>query len=357
MIIITDISITLEENVVNKIVRNLYCFLYIICTKVYLECAMPGYRRFVTYLFRYEMGKKGENCGFAKVEVRQGRCRIELQIKGYPDQVLTAYLLVGTDEIPKGIPIGELVIKNGVGSSVFIVEVEAVGNTSYSMDDMRGLYLSGSTDQFIASQWDDVERNWANFTLYEEEPKEEGAEKRMEKEDSDETYQDLEKEERDKDKVKNQEKEGGVGEEESSGQELHATQTGAVALEQPYLLADAWEENWQRFTAMHPVFCPFDEDDGVFGVKMELRDFKILPKEHWNLANNSFLLHGYFNYHYVLFGYMEGEQKRWFVGIPGIFQNQEQLLAGIFGFPEFRTKQLTRQKTGEFGYWYRYLNL
>ena len=36
---------------------------------------------------------------------------------------------------------------------------------------------------------------------------------------------------------------------------------------------------------------------------------------------------------------------------------QEQLLAGIFGFPEFRTKQVTRQKTGEFGYWYRYLDM
>ena len=75
------------------------------------------------------------------------------------------------------------------------------------------------------------------------------------------------------------------------------------------------------------------------------------------LYYNSFLLHGYYNYQMLLFGYMQGEAKQWFLGIPGVFSNQEQLLAGIFGFPEFRTKQVTRQKTGEFGYWYRYLDM
>ncbi|MCD7865877.1 MAG: DUF6128 domain-containing protein, partial [Clostridiales bacterium] len=72
---------------------------------------------------------------------------------------------------------------------------------------------------------------------------------------------------------------------------------------------------------------------------------------------NSFLLHGYFNYKYLLFGHMDGEEKHWFVAVPGVFQNQEQLLAGIFGFTEFRTKHVTKQRTGEFGFWYRLLDL
>ena len=62
-------------------------------------------------------------------------------------------------------------------------------------------------------------------------------------------------------------------------------------------------------------------------------------------------------YKMVLFGYMEAEQRQWFLGVPGVFSNQEQLMAGIFGFPEFRTKQMTRQKTGEFGYWYRFIEI
>ena len=119
----------------------------------------------------------------------------------------------------------------------------------------------------------------------------------------------------------------------------------------------AWEKQWECFCAAHPLCCPFDEDGNVYAVKLQMQDFKILPKEYQYLANNSFLLHGYFNYKMVLFGYMEAEQRQWFLGVPGVFSNQEQLMAGIFGFPEFRTKQMTRQKTGEFGYWYRFIEI
>ncbi|MCD8217506.1 MAG: DUF6128 domain-containing protein, partial [Clostridiales bacterium] len=101
----------------------------------------------------------------------------------------------------------------------------------------------------------------------------------------------------------------------------------------------------------------FDEEKNIYAVKMDLRDVRSLPKKYWQLANNSFLLHGYFNYRYILLGCEDGEKKRWFVAVPGVFQNQEQLLAGLFGFGEFRTKQLTKQKTGEFGFWYRYLEM
>ena len=146
--------------------------------------------------------------------------------------------------------------------------------------------------------------------------------------------------------------------------ELQATQQTVAVSEKNFSLTmgmekmlSAWETEWERFTATHTLFCPFDEDEGVYGVKLQLQDFKVLPKQYHYLANNSFLLHGYYNYQMLLFGYMQGEAKQWFLGIPGVFSNQEQLLAGIFGFPEFRTKQVTRQKTGEFGYWYRYLDM
>lgn len=75
----------------------------------------------------------------------------------------------------------------------------------------------------------------------------------------------------------------------------------------------------------------------MYAVKLQMQDFKILPKEYQYLANNSFLLHGYFNYKMVLFGYMEAEQRQWFLGVPGVFSNQEQLMAGIFrisGIPD-----------------------
>ncbi|MCD8109216.1 MAG: DUF6128 domain-containing protein, partial [Clostridiales bacterium] len=123
----------------------------------------------------------------------------------------------------------------------------------------------------------------------------------------------------------------------------------------PYM--SAWEKQWQRFCASHPILCPFDEAKDIYAVKMDLRDIRMLPRQYHSLANNSFLLHGYFNYRYLLFGHMDREERRWFIAVPGVFQNQEQLLAGVFGFTEFRTKHMTKQKTGEFGFWYRCLEL
>ncbi len=419
---------------------------------------MPGYRRFVTYLFQYQNRKKGGNCGFAKVEVRQERCRIELQVKSYEEKQFPVYLFAREEEQLKGIYLGELAVKNGTGRAAFVITADDIAGTPYGIDDMRGLYLAGDGSNFIASQWDDADTVWNTFSphkktqeeinggdseiqdngekrnnieenlekeehkaasdkeniLFSDEKKAEGSvDKRKEEwrnvseknteeknvsEKNTEGKNMSEKNAEEKNMGEKNAEEKNMGEknaeeknmgEKNTGEkdmsekdvkernenndiqtdmikaspqeerqpELSATQAASATAAQPYRFLHTWEQQWQRFIAAHPVFCPFDEDEGVYGVKMELRDFKILPRQYWYLANNSFLLHGYFNYRYVLFGYMDGEQKRWFIGIPGIFQNQEQILAGAFGFPEFRTKQLTRQKTGEFGYWYRCLDL
>ena len=49
---------------------------------------VAGYRRFVAYVYEYLKEKKGNNCGFIKVEVREQRCTLEvhLQCPGIPAQ-------------------------------------------------------------------------------------------------------------------------------------------------------------------------------------------------------------------------------------------------------------------------------
>ena len=66
---------------------------------------------------------------------------------------------------------------------------------------------------------------------------------------------------------------------------------------------------------------------------MELNDLRELPKQHWYLGNNSFLLHGFFNYHHLLFGRLP--DGKWFIGVPGIYARQERVMASVFGFPGF----------------------
>ena len=122
-------------------------------------------------------------------------------------------------------------------------------------------------------------------------------------------------------------------------------------------LPENWEQKWKFILENYPVMTPFAGDESTICVRLELKDIRLLPKPYWYLGNNSFLLHGFFNYRYLILGAVEkSEKKRWFIGIPGVYQNPERVMAALFGFPEFRNEKSVPVNTGEFGYWYRYLN-
>ena len=134
------------------------------------------------------------------------------------------------------------------------------------------------------------------------------------------------------------------------GESIQATEAAAQPTEQP------WAMKWQFMLENYPVMTPFEGEDEVLCIRMELKDLRLLPKRYWYLGNNSFLLHGFFNYRYIILGAMqEKRQKRWFLGVPGVFQSQEKVMAAIFGFPEYKSEKISEQKTGQFGYWYRFL--
>ena len=92
--------------------------------------------------------------------------------------------------------------------------------------------------------------------------------------------------------------------------------------------------------------------------KIQRQDLSRLPRKEWKIANNSFLLHGYYNYHHLL--YIEENDEVW-IGVPGIFHEREQRAARTFGFPEFRRltndeielDENERNLYEDFGYWCR----
>ncbi len=119
-----------------------------------------------------------------------------------------------------------------------------------------------------------------------------------------------------------------------------------------------WKAIWENLTENHPLFTPFDDRETVC-IQIELRELRDLPRRYWYLGNNSFLLHGFFNYRYLVVGKTGG--GRWFLGVPGIYQRQERVLAAIFGFPEFvptaaaEDESETGEPVNRFGCWYRYI--
>ena len=92
--------------------------------------------------------------------------------------------------------------------------------------------------------------------------------------------------------------------------------------------------------------------------KIQRQDLSRLPRQEWKLANNSFLLHGFYNYHHLL--YIEDGEEIW-IGVPGIYHEKEGAAAKAFGFPKFRrldefeiTLEPKEQNTyDDFGYWCR----
>ena len=88
--------------------------------------------------------------------------------------------------------------------------------------------------------------------------------------------------------------------------------------------------------------------------KISLSDIKTLPKKNWYMCNNSFLIHGFFNYRYLMLKTVStGEKKELYLGVPGIYERPEYAMALVFGFPDFEPadKQNKPLENGVFGYW------
>lgn len=92
--------------------------------------------------------------------------------------------------------------------------------------------------------------------------------------------------------------------------------------------------------------------------KIERKDISRLPRKEWRLANNSFLLHGFYNYHHLL--YIEEDGEIW-IGVPGIYHEKEKMAANAFGFTDFRRmtdveidlEENEKNTYEDFGYWCR----
>lgn len=75
---------------------------------------------------------------------------------------------------------------------------------------------------------------------------------------------------------------------------------------------------------------------GVSFRRIDITDIRGLPKSNWHLCSNSFLIHGFFNYHYLILKTVEdGNGKVCYLGVPGIYEQPERMMATMFGFPEF----------------------
>jgi len=287
---------------------------------------MAGMQRFVTYIYAYENGQKMNNTGYAKIETRGDRGKVEIHfVNGgiYRGKGSVAFLYAENGKLIF-IPAGEFMIESGEGKSVVPFRTDVLAGTDLGFAKMDGIYIADSESGMYLSFWKDVsvenflEENFVEYSLDMPLPETVAVAK-------EEIMKDVEQE------------------------SLHTMEIPMRNVFPSYTMEDIWK-NIARTKA------PVQINNEVSAIQIELNDLRELPKQYWYLGNNSFLLHGFFNYRHLLFGRLP--DGKWFIGVPGIYARQERVMASVFGFRGFMhigEEETVTPREKQQGVWYHIL--
>lgn len=333
---------------------------------------MAGMKRFVTYIYAYEEEKKGSNVGFARIEIRGQDARIEIHLRGVyaASAACRVYLFQREASGGKeatgvtGVLVGEMKLANGSGDGVVVLKGGRVGASPYGITEMEGLFFVIGEERILMSRWREGAPFKVGLSGFREWQPEETKEKTAEKGLAAETA--AQNEVREAAAAQPEQKEqtpaqdvpsGSRVETAAAGEEMEAIHATELPMRNLFPEYD-WNAVWEELCREHKPVALFEEWD-MQCIQLELKDLRSLPKKYWYLGNNSFLLHGFFNYRYLLLG--RTAEERWFPGVPGVYQRQERVMAAIFGFPEFFAagpggeRGGGREPVNHFGCWVRYI--
>ena len=82
----------------------------------------------------------------------------------------------------------------------------------------------------------------------------------------------------------------------------------------------------------------FDDDYYYDCIEVTPETLRKLPVEDEVIVNNSFLIHGFYNYKHLLLGRVRENENhtRYFIGVPGMYSNRDRFMASMFGFDNFK---------------------
>ena len=262
---------------------------------------MNQYRRIVSYLYKYGNGKKGENTGFVRIDTRPEGIRLHFRIKDLrmmDEKRLKIYFYFHKGNRMQLIFVDEFLCLRGNCEYKKMVLPDF---TDGDFERMNGVIFLDEQGLLYGSCWD--EREISEELLVEEEVSEEG-------------LPEAEEEEIEKTDVKP-------------------------------------EHN--SILSRYPVIPFYNSENSIQAVEIHLEDIPKLPSSEWKLADNAFLKQAYETAGHLLLGraFMPNGGTVWLLGVPGIYENREKYLAGIFGFTDYIPLEEREYKTGGRGYWIR----
>lgn len=363
---------------------------------------MAGIQRFVTYLYLYEQDQKLRGTGFAKIEIRGEQCRIEIHMKdaGITGETSPVYLFTREAGGLTAVEIGTIALRNGTGDYKGMIKSSGIAHSSYNISDMKGILILVNDRFMFASQWDDAPVTRRKIAIWQpqivqpqgvpvQKMQSQNAEQQSVAQQSNTQPQNTAQQSVAQQSNMQRQNAAQQSAVQQSNTQRQMGQLQNAALPQEGVLQEngrelsgndqapvtikATEMPMRRFMQGKEKETLLDsflrlqkrvEDVDIFetehakicGIHIELRDIRELPKSYWYLGNNSFLLHGFFSYRYLLLGKRMTEgREAFFLGVPGVLQNQERVMAALFGFAEFlpengaEVSQENRQEV--FGYW------
>ena len=318
-------------------------------------------KRFIRYLYEYEGNQKKRNVGFVKVEQDGKETTISVHGKGLcgkSNENISCYLIKLDSETGNilFVPTGEIqigVISCG-GSFCYTEELiragsgkteQSVGQLCEKKDDICGLGLGDPKETFYVALWN--EEMYGDLDIAK-------AVVEVEKCGETETARTGEKLTAEVENVEKAEPQ--ENQDTKMAAEFHENEDGKMIVE-PQKAEDQEQEDIAEVQRENDS-TDKAEDSRRQIMKIQRGEISILPRCEWKLANNNFLLHGYYNYrHLVLID--EGNQLK--LGVPGIYHEREARAAATFGFPEFiaeadvnvTLEPQERNENQQFGYWCR----
>lgn len=295
--------------------------------------------RFITYMYAYENRIKGRNVGFVKVECRKDTCALEIHIRnlGRFSGKCRTYLLM--DENVIGVELGTMIISYGQGQAIYYFDRNDIEQSGYRLEQVKAVRVECGSQEFLASCWSEEAGNWIAQDI--------SAFMKSENMQADKVA----------DQTQNSNGHTGILQTEpvkpnmaqhnmphnSVYNPARANQQESNAQFNPgYYNSESGNLSQLENTASQFTQSQID--------RIDLADIRRLFPTKQYYANNSFVIHGFMNYSHLI---VKTEDNKKYLGVPGIYEKPEEMMAKLFGFTEFVDEKThsESQTEGAFGYW------
>ena len=310
---------------------------------------MSVYKRFVSYMFSYENGRKKDNVGYARIENYNDECRIQIHIKDMVkrEQKASVYLFYREEGRMQGIFVKEMLILDGLGECKIAADSKNIGNSGCDFEKIGGIIVYITANRFWGTEWDDK-------PIYGFEPEAELEHLKRKVTQKETEWQKNEKDTPMEENVLEREEidlKAAVLEENEELREVeedyYEKQMGCGLCEADEISeAKQREDCFAGYTKLYPFYESEKECVGI--TPKELCQISPLLKE-WE--DNCFVQYGYNRFRHILLLRKKGETESYFIGVPGMFWQREEQMAVTYGFDKFVPMRKKTAGYGDFGYW------